>query len=245
LGGEQGIAISLNIRMAKRKSVRASTRLTQNQVREINVNCHPNATRPMELPDLELSYGQLLWAIHYGRDPDQMLKDRARYLRQMDIPAAAAREADGSGKRISYDFFDLIELGLAVTSLDLGFRPKEISAGLVGNRLQMRKQYADVWGEIPDLALQADWVRSRGRITPFFEEESFVRLHDRRSEKFGNIDFVSFEEANEKLPPFEPVERFENEPPRRLIPLKRVMIQWVAWAQEAPIMKPGPTGKES
>ena len=69
----------------------------------------------MRLPDLELSYGQLLWAIHYGREPDQMLRDRVRYLRQMDIPAAAAREAEGSGKRISYDFFDLIELGLAVT----------------------------------------------------------------------------------------------------------------------------------
>lgn len=199
----------------------------------------------MELPDLQLSYGQLLWAIHYGREPDQMLKDRVRYLRQMDIPAAAAREAEGSGKRITYNFFDLVELGLAVTSLDLGFRPNEISAGLVGNRSQMRKHYMEVWGEIPEMALQAEWVRSRGRLKPLFEEESFVRLHDRRSDAFGKIDFVSFEEASERLPAFEPVERYEKEPPRRLIPLKRVMIQWVAWAQEAPVTRPGPAGKES
>ena len=37
----------------------------------------------------------------------------------------------------------------------------------------------------------------------------------------------------------EPVERFAGEAPRRLLPLKRLMLQWVAWALEAPLTKPG------
>jgi hypothetical protein len=198
----------------------------------------------VELPALELSYGQLLWAVNYGREPDQMLKDQARYLRTLGIPPAAEREASGSGKRIRYGFFDLIELGLAVTSLDFGFRPKEISAGLVANRGDMRQHYTEVWKEIPEAALQNDWVKSRGRMKPMFAEEDFVRLHDRRSERFGKIDLVGFEEATDKLEPFEPIERFDTGSPRRLIPLKRYMIQWVAWAREAPATKPGPAGKQ-
>src|SRR3954454_6871215 len=114
----------------------------------------------MELPSLELSYGQLLWSVNYGREPDQILKDQARYLRTLGIPPAAEREASGSGKRISYGFFDLIELGLAVTALDYGFRPKEISAGLVVNRVAMREHYTRVWSEIPEPALQQEWVKS-------------------------------------------------------------------------------------
>lgn len=197
----------------------------------------------MELPAFELSYGQLLWSVNYGREPDQILKDQARYLRTLGIPPATESEASGSGKRITYGFCDLIELGLAVTSLDFGFRPKEISAGLVANRGEMRQRYTEVWKGIPEAALRDDWVKSRGRMKPMFGEEDFVRLHDRRSERFGKIDFVSFEEATDKLQPFEPIERFETGSPRRLIPLKRYMLQWVAWAQEAPATKPGPAGK--
>ena len=199
----------------------------------------------MEVPGFELSYGQLLWSVNYGREPDRILKDQARYLRTLDLPPAAKREASGSGKRITYDFCDLIELGLAVTSLDFGFRPKEIAAGLVGNRTDMRQRYTKVWKEIPEAALLDDWVKSRGRVKPMLGEDYYVRLHDRRSERFGQLDFVGFEEATETLEPFEPIERFDVGSPRRLIPLKRYMLQWVAWAQEAPAIKPGPAGKTS
>ena len=198
----------------------------------------------MELPDLQLSYGQLLWATNYGREPDRIMKDQVRYLRLLDIPMAAAKRASGSGTRIPYDFFDLMELGLAVTALNLGFRPREISAGLVRNRAKMRLHYVDAWTEIPEPVLHDPWVKSRGRIKPMFGEELFVRLHNRRSENFGQIDFVSEAEATDDMPILEPIERFETGQPRRLIPLKRLMIQWVVWAQEAPATKPGPAGRE-
>lgn len=198
----------------------------------------------VEVPGLELSYGQLLWSVNLGREPDQVLKDQARYLRTIGIPSTADDQAAGSGKRITYGFCDLIELGLAITSLEFGFRPKEISAGLVANRADMRRRYLNVWKKTPEAALNADWVKSRGRMTPMFGDEDFVRLHDRRSERFGKLDFVSFEEATDKLKPFEPIERFDTGSPRRLIPLRRYMLPWVAWALEAPATKPGPPGKQ-
>lgn len=198
---------------------------------------------PSGEPHFELSYGQLLWAINHGRDPGQVLKDQARYLRRMDIPPTAGREAAGSGKRITYDFNDLVELGLALVALDYGFRPQEISAGLVGNRQLMRKLYAQAWREIPDETLHDDWVKSRGRVMAMSEEDYFVRLHNRRSEKFGTIDFSGPQETKDGILPFQPIERFSTGAPVRLIPLKQHLIPWVAWAMEAPVIKPGPPAR--
>ena len=188
---------------------------------------------------MSLSQGQLLWAVNYGRDPDTLFRNQVRYLRSLDIPPASARQASGAGRRILYDFYDLVEAGVASTGLDLGSRPKDIAAVLVDKRDAMRKHYADTWHEIPEAALQGEWIKSRGRIKTMFGDEIFIRLHDRRSDKWGQVDVVGQDEATAALPMFEPVERFPGEAPRRLVPLKRLMIQWVAWAQEAPATRPG------
>ncbi len=194
---------------------------------------------PNHLPDLDLTLGQMLWAIGYGREPVRALKDQIRYLRLLDIPPASAAQASGPGNRIRYDFHDLVELGLAVTALDLGFRPRDIAAVLAGQRKQMRQVYDRAWLALPEQALSQSWVKSRGEEKVMLDHELYLRLHDRRSEKWGEIDFVGAEEASKDLPVFEPVERFANEPPRRLLPLKRLILQWVAWAMEAPEIRPG------
>lgn len=198
---------------------------------------------PQRLPDLSLTHGQLLWSIRYGRDPTQLVKDQVRYLRTLGIPPAAKEQAKGPGSRIRYDFFDLIEVGLAVTALDLRCRPQDIAAVLVDKRDDMRGVYETGWKELPEAALHDDWVRSRGRATVLFDDELYLRVHDRRSEKWGQIDFVGVEEANDEVPVLEPIERFADGSPRRVIPIKRLMIQWVAWALEAPTITPGPSGR--
>jgi len=199
---------------------------------------------PDQLPVLHLTHGQLLWAIRYGRDPNQQLKDQVRYLRTLGIPAAAKEQARGPGSRIEYDYFDLMEIGLAVTGLDLQSRPQDIAAVLVGQREGMHNVYRSAWTETPAAALHADWVKTRGRQTALVQDELYLRLHNRRSEKWGQIDLVSAEEASDKLPIFEPIERFAEGPPERLIPIKRLMTQWVVWAFEAPPTKPGPAPRE-
>jgi hypothetical protein len=200
---------------------------------------------PRQLPELDLSFGQMLWAVRYGSEPDQHFRDQIRYMRLLDIPSASAAQASGPGKAIRYGFHDLVELGLAVTALDLGFRPKDIAATLVGCRAEMHRLYREAWLELPDAALDTEWVKSRGRIGALVDEELLLRLHDRRGDKWGEIDLVSAEEAAERQTPFEPVERFANEPPRRLLPLKRLMLQWVAWALEAPEIRPGRAIREA
>ena len=198
---------------------------------------------PQRLPDLELTHGQLLWSIRYGREPTQLVKDQVRYLRTLGIPAAAKDQARGPGSRITYDFYDLVEIGLAVTALDLRFRPQDIAAVLAGNREEMRKVYSSTWKEPPDAALHASWVKRQGRQTPLLGDEIYLRFHGRRSEQWGQIDFVGPDEATDELPFFEPIERFAGDRPQRLIPLKRLMIQWVVWALEAPPTKPGPAAR--
>ena len=196
-----------------------------------------------ELPELELTHGQLLWSIRYGHEPMQAVKDQIRYLRALGIPAAAKEQARGPGSRIRYDFFDLVEIGYAVTALDLHFRPQDIAAVLADKRNEMRGLYSTLWLEIPEAALTAGWVKSQGREVPLVADEAYLRVHDRRSEQWGQIDFVGPNEASETLPFFEPVERLAGSRPLRLIPMKRLMIQWVVWAQEAPATKPGPVGR--
>lgn len=198
---------------------------------------------PQRLPDLELTHGQLLWSIRYGREPTQAVKDQARYLRALGIPAAAKEQARGPGSRITYDFYDLIEIGVAVSALDLRFRPQDIAAVLADNRDGMRKAYSTAWKELPEAALHADWVKSQGRQTPLLGDEIYLRLHERHSEQWGTIDFVGPDEATDELPLLEPIERFAGERPQLLIPLKRLMIQWVTWALEAPPTKPGPVAR--
>ena len=194
---------------------------------------------PLQLPDLNLTLGQLLWSVSYGGEADQRFKDAVRYLRLLGIPQAAEAQADGSGKRIHYNFFDLVEMGLAVTGLDLGYRPRDIAAVLVDNRKEMWPIYARAWYELPESALGADWVKSRGRIKVHFDDDLFLRFHDRRSGKWGEIDLIEAADATKTLGPFEPVERFGDDAPRRLVPLKRLMMQWIGWAHEAPEIRPG------
>jgi hypothetical protein len=194
---------------------------------------------PKLIPDLNLSLGQVLSAIRYSSVPNEYLKNQVRYLRALGIPQASGKHTSGTGNRVRYGFDDLIEVGLAVTALDLGFRPKDIAGGLVSQRDQIREAYRLAWTEVPEKEIEAPWVRSRGHIKPMFGDELYIRLHDRRSDKWGKIDFVSAEEADETLDVLEPIERFADGPPRRLIPLKRLMVQWVAAAMDVPEIRPG------
>jgi hypothetical protein len=195
---------------------------------------------PHALPDLSLTQGQLLWAVGHGNDPNKLLKDQIRYLRLLGIPAGVAEKTPGSGNQIRYDFFDLVEMGIAITALGHRFRPKDISAVLVGERTEFRKRVAEAWLELPDAALDAEWVKSRGRLKPFLEQIAVVRLHDRRSEKWGKLDFAWIDDEALGVELFAPVERFEDGETKVLLPLNTLMLPWVAWALEAPAIRTGP-----
>ena len=193
---------------------------------------------PLPVPPLQLTQGQMAWALCYGRTPDQRTRNTLRYLRQLGIPLASAA-ALGSGNRVLYNFFDLVETGLGLTGLGLGFRPKDIADVLVVSRYELRKVYSTSWSELSEAAMSASWVKSRGRMTALMEDELYVRLHERWRERAASFDFVDARTVSPNLPLLEPIEQFNDGPPRRVLPLKRLTLQWVAWALEAPDIRPG------
>lgn len=196
---------------------------------------------PQAFPDLSLTHGQLLWALSEGREPSKLLSDQARYLRQLGIPKKSVEDAKGSGNRIRYDFHDLAELGLAVAGLKLRFQPKDIKAVIDGEREGIRKAVEAAWHELPEKALEQDWIKSRGSAKAILDEELYLRLHDRRSEQWGKLDLVGPNDnltAGRQL--LDPVERMPDGQTFDLIAIKQSILPWVAWALEAPDTRTGP-----
>lgn len=196
---------------------------------------------PQNIPDLSLTQGQLLWALNEGREPDKLFRDQVRYLRQLGIPKTSAAEAAGSGNRIRYNFYDLIELGLALTGLKLRFRPKDIQAVIDDDRERMRQAFELAWRELPEKVLEDSWVKSRGASKVGYGDEIFLRLHDRRSAQWGKLDLIGPNDdltAGRNL--FDAVERMPDGQILDIIQLKQSIVPWVAWALEAPDRKTGP-----
>lgn len=196
---------------------------------------------PQSLPDLNLTLGQVLWALGEGRDPDKLLRDQVRYLRQLGIPRKSADAAAGSGNRIRYDFHDLVELGLALTGLKLRFRPKDIKAGIDADRERLHDAVELAWRELPEEVLEERWPKSRGTTKPILADDLYLRLHDRRSEQWGKLDMVGFDDdLTTGRQPFDAIERMPDGQILDVISLKRSIVPWVAWALEAPGIRTGP-----
>ena len=69
--------------------------------------------------------------------------------------------------------------------------------------------------------------------------EIFLRLHDRYSERPGSCELVAGDPFD-FLRQFATVtERYPGGEVRTLLPLTRLVIELVAWAREAPEIKPG------
>ena len=197
---------------------------------------------PHDLPELSLTQGQLLWALGEGREPDKLLSDQVRYLRQLGIPKKSVDDAAGSGNRIRYGFHDLVELGLALAGLGLRFRPKDIKAVIHDDRARLHRAVELAWRELPEDVLEDSWVMSRGKSKMEFGGELYLRFHDRRSKKWGKLDLVGPDDddlkTGRKL--FDAVERMPDGQTFDLIKIKQSIVPWVAWALEAPGMTPGP-----
>src|SRR5229473_2796401 len=98
-------------------------------------------TPTTRVPELELSHGQVLWALASGRSPDQRLIDEVRYLRQLGVPFRSSELGRGRGNRLRYRYEHLLELGVAVFALHRGLKPREIAQFLVPKRRDLRELY--------------------------------------------------------------------------------------------------------
>ena len=188
--------------------------------------------------DIGLTHGQVAWVLARGQPPSARLLDELRYLRQVGVPFSQAELGSGRGNRIRYGFDHLIELGVALFGLQRGMTPREVAAILVKYRAEFCRCYRDILAPLPPAAFEAEWVKSRGAMVPIMNE-IFVRLHDRHSERPGSFELVPGDVfvALAELARF--TERFPGGELRTVLPLTRLVIELVAWAREAPEIKPG------
>ena len=86
------------------------------------------------VPRLNLTHGQVAWAICAGQPPDKVTVDRLRYLRQLNIPFSEDEVGVGRGNRLSFGFDHLIECAIAIWSMRRGTKPAEPIVAAVLNR---------------------------------------------------------------------------------------------------------------
>ena len=196
----------------------------------------------MKIPRLHLSLGQIAWAINLGEPAPKHLLERLNYLRQLGIPFKRDERGAGSGNRVGYGYDDLIECGVALFALENGMKPADVSKVLVGERAHSRKTYRKALQVVPDSALSAPWVKSRGKIGALIANEIWLRLHNRYSDTPGTMEVLDPSQADPPAgaSPFDPVERFADGLTFRWVPLTRLALQWTAWALEAPEIRTGP-----
>jgi hypothetical protein len=122
--------------------------------------------------------------------------------------------------------------------LQRGMAPREVAAILVEHRVELRRCYRDTVAALPASAFETDWVKSRGRVVPIMDEIC-LRLHDRYSERKGTFELVPGD-AFAALTQLETItETYPGGEVRTLLPLTRLVVELVAWAREAPEIKPG------
>lgn len=205
----------------------------------------------MQIPNLHLSAGQLLWVLNRGRPPDARLRNEVRYLRQLGVPHAEDDVSEGRGHRIFYRYEDLIELGVAIHAIRHGIKPRDAASILINARSDFQSMYRKALEEMPEAALTAEWIKNRGTLGVFIANDIWLRLHDRYSQTPGKFEYGTSKSSNRSqanemeklLSLFGVSEHFADGQDRSLIPLTRIAIELTAWALEAPDVRPGRIAK--
>ena len=110
---------------------------------------------------------------------------------------------------------------------------------LIDRRDEFRRLFRDVLTALPAGSFGAEWVKSRGAIVPLISGEIFMRLHDRYSEKPGTVELVPGDGFAAVIQLRAVTETYPGGEVRTLLPLTRLVLELVAWAREAPEIKPG------
>jgi hypothetical protein len=189
---------------------------------------------------LELTQGQVAWTLSLGQPPTKQTADQLRYLRQIGVPFSEAELGVGRGYHLHYGYDQLIECGVALYAIRRGMVPREAAQHLIAQRRRLRRTYRQAFLEQPDAALTAPWVKSRGKMVAIPSTRYDLRLHNRYSHTPGRIEMVMFPNPQEGASSGDLVERFADNESRVWVPLTRLVLEWTAWALEAPELKRGP-----
>ena len=195
----------------------------------------------MNIPPLTLTLGQVAWILALGQEPKRHMLDKLNYLRQLGIPFEQGQRQLGSGNRVSYSYAEMVEMGVGLWGLMHGVKPSVITKFLIGQRTSLRDLYVQALLELPPTALDAPWVRSRGKSGAVRENDILLRLHDMYDKPLGKFEVVFQKDLqNSSFDQFvNTVEITGLGSPKLLMPLTTMAIQWLAWALQAPPIRPG------
>lgn len=189
------------------------------------------------VPPLNLSHGQVLWCLAGGHAPVPPLPHQVRYLRQRGIPFDESVRGQGRGVRLTYDFYELIEVGVAFEALRQRMEPRLLE-GLVDDRKRYREVYRLAYSELaPHPSLFAGDPRSRS----IFGNEIFIRFGDRYSAAPGKVTFAASDQNPSAWKFGDLVEEVDG-PGQVVIPLKSLVLYLIRLAEVAPQTRPGPRG---
>src|SRR5947208_1915784 len=110
------------------------------------------------VPPLNLTQGQLAWALNLGRKPAKRLLAQLRYLRLKGVPHAEGDVGQGRGNPIRHGFEELIECGVALYAINHGVKPGDIAKRIVDDRLRYRRTYRAAYRALPENILEQPWV---------------------------------------------------------------------------------------
>lgn len=193
----------------------------------------------MKVPVLRLSAGQVLRALGLGQEPDTRTRNEVRYLRQLGVPHQEAKVGQGRGNRLTYGYEDLIEIGVAIFAMRRGMKPKDAATVLIKQRKTFRTLFRDALEQQPERALEAEWIKSRGRSVGILAEEMFLRLHDRYSAKPGSYQLIEPDRGADLADFLGMREVLPDGGARVLVPLTRIALELTYWALQAPQVPPG------
>ena len=191
------------------------------------------------IPSFQLSLGQLAWTLNHGRPADARMRNELRYLRRVGIPHDEDDVSEGRGNRILYGFEELIECGVAQYAIRRGIKIADVAQILIRERKKFKRLYRETVEKLPDSAFVADWVKSRGKIITFIQNECFLRIHDRYSSKSSTYQLILPGTAIPGGEVFGLHEIIEGDEARVLVPLVKLTTELVAWAKDAPQIRPG------
>ena len=195
---------------------------------------------PIAVPHLDLTHGQAAWILSHGESPSERTLDQLRYLRLLGVPFTTAERRRAAGNRLRYDYDHLLEAAVALFALRRGYIPKDVAIYLIKHRQDLRQSSRQVLRDLPETALHQAWVKSRGKMISVMRNEHFLRLHDRASDTPGIFELLGPQQVRCLADSFGLHERYPGEEARPLLPLTRVVLESVAWAQDVPEIKPGP-----
>lgn len=176
----------------------------------------------MKIPNLKLTHGQALFALNLGHAPDQVLVNQLRHLRRLGVPFEGGEDR-GHGNRVRYDFDHLVETGAAMFALRNHMPPRSLAAWFAAHRTLLRRAARRAWKELPERALEPDWIKKRGGA--LMSGEIYFRLHDRASERPGVFDFVNRSDLVDVLKSGFIGERFDDQQLRPVLALKGIAVE--------------------